>query len=302
MRRWAFAAGILFVGTMAFGYIVNPPSIRPLYQRVAWSDLIVVAKVTQIEEKPARDDELPGQRKRWYTRVARLDVSEVLLGPVKIESVRLAVNPMWMKPPASWSDYDRMFGKGKVPKDTPRVQSLEKGRVGIFFLSRRDPGKVYVPADHPIFTDEEDPAYKAELKRCKRLVRLLADPKTSLRSREHADRRATASMLLWRYCADRYGTNKTESIDAEESKLILGVLADSKWGKTAEDPDEAPMRILYGWVSPLLDTGSESPRPRLSEAERKKVSAGDDTPIQDWVRKHRETFRIKRHVWDVRKK
>ena len=142
MKRWPFAAGLLLIWGMplAFGYIANPPSIRALYQRVAWSDLIVVGKVAEIEEKPARDDELPGQRRGWYSRVG-LEVSEVLLGPDKVKSLRLAVNPMWMKPPASWSDLDRMYGKGKVPKELPRIQPFEKGRQGIFFLSRRSPGR-----------------------------------------------------------------------------------------------------------------------------------------------------------------
>jgi hypothetical protein len=292
MKRWLFAAGPVLVWGMssAFGYIANPPSIRALYQRVAWSDLIVVGKVTEIEEKPARDDELPGQRKGWYTRVARVEVSEVLLGPNKVEPLRLAVNPMWMKPPASWSDLERIYGKGKVPKEMPRVQPFEKGRQGIFFLSRRSPGEVYVPTDHPIFTDKGDPVYEEELKRCKRLVRLLADPKASLRSKDSADRRATAAMLLWRYTVDRYGTNKTELIDAEESKLILGVLAESEWARTAKDPDEAPMHILYGWARPTLDAGSDAPRHSLS--------VDDFDPLREWVQKNREKYRIKRYVWE----
>jgi hypothetical protein len=294
VKRWLFAAGLVLLWGMpsAFGYISNPPSIRALYQRVAWSDLIVVGKVTDIEEKATRDEELPGQPKGWYTRVARVEVSEVLLGPNKVESLRLAVNPLWMKPPASWSDLDRMYGKGKVPKELPRVQPFVKGRQGIFFLSRRSPGEVYVPADHPIFTDKGDPVYEEELKRCKRLVRLLADPKASFRSKDSADRRATAAMLLWRYANDRYGTNMTELIDAEESKLILGVLADSEWVYVSKDPDEAPMHILYGWAYPTLGAGSDAPRRGLS---------GEDyTPVREWLRKNREKYRIKRYVWEVK--
>jgi len=108
MKSWPVAAGLFLVWglTPSFGYIGNPPSIRPLYQRVAWSDLIVVGKIAEIEEKPARDDELPGQPRGWYSRVARLEVSELLLGLDMVASLRLAVNPMWMKPPASWSDLD----------------------------------------------------------------------------------------------------------------------------------------------------------------------------------------------------
>ena len=135
MKSWPFAAGLLLVWGIApaFGYISVPPSISPLYQRVAWSDLIVVGKVAEIEEKPARDEELPGQPKGWYSRVARVVATEVLLGPDKVDSLRLAVNPLWMKPPASWSDPDRLYGKGKVPKELPRVQPFENGRQGIFF-------------------------------------------------------------------------------------------------------------------------------------------------------------------------
>ncbi len=292
MKRWPAAAALILLWAMssAFGNIANPPTVRALYQRVAWSDLIVVGKVAEIEKQPARDDELPGQPTGWYTRVARLEVSEVLLGPDKVKSLRLAVNPMWLKPPASWYDLDRMYGKGNAPKEMPRVQPLEKGRQGIFFLSRRSPGQVYVSTDHPIFTDKGDPVYEAELKRCKRLVRLLTDPKASLRSTDLADRRATASMLLWRYTTDRYGTNKTELIDAEESKLILGVLADSKWTQTARDPDEAPMHLLYGWVYPTLNAGSDAPR--------RAVSVDDFAPLREWVQQNREKYRIRRYVWE----
>jgi hypothetical protein len=294
MKRRLFGVGfvLLWGMTPAFGYIANPPTIRALYQRVAWSDLIVVGKVAEIEEKPARDDELPGQPRGWYSRVARLEVSEVLLGPDKDASLRLAVNPMWMKPPASWYDLDRMYGKGNVPKELPRVQPFEKGRQGIFFLSRRSPGKVYVPTDHPIFTDKGDQVYEEELKRCKRLVHLLADPKASLRSEDRADRRVSVAMLLWRYSTDRYDTSKTELIDAEESKLILGVLADSEWVRVSKDPDEAPMHILYGWVYPTLGAGSDAPRRGLTDE--------DYAPVREWVRKNCEKYRIKRYVWDIK--
>jgi hypothetical protein len=293
MKPWPFAVGLILIWGMpsVFAYIGNPPSIRPLNQRVAWSDLIVVGKVVEFEEQPARDDELPGQPKGWYTRVARVEVSEVLLGPNKVESLRLAVNPLWTKPPASWSDLDRLYGKGKVPKELPRVQPFEKGRQGIFFLSRWSRGEVYVPTDHPIFTDKGDPVYEEELRRCKRLVRLLADPKASLRSKAAADRRATAAMLLWRYTIDRYSMNKTALIDAEESKLILGVLAGSEWAQTAKDPDEVPMPILYGWVYPALDAGSDAPR---------SLSDQDYGPLREWVQKNREKYRIKRYVWEVK--
>jgi hypothetical protein len=93
MKCWLFAAGLVLVWRMpsAFGYIYNPPPIRALYQRVAWSDLIVVGKVADIEEKSARDGELPGQPRGWYTRVARVEVSEVLLGPDKVDSLRLGI-------------------------------------------------------------------------------------------------------------------------------------------------------------------------------------------------------------------
>jgi hypothetical protein len=292
MKRLFLAAACLLAwgSAPAFGYIINPPSIGPLYQRVAWADLIVVGKVTEIEEKPARDQELPGQPRGWYTRVARVEVAEVLLGPNRVASLRLAVNPLWMKPPASWSDPDRLFGKGKVPRELPRVQPFEKGRQGIFFCSRRPPGEVYVPALHPIFTDKGDPVYEEELKRCKRLVRLLADPKASLRSRDPADRRITAAMLLFRYTIDRYGTNKREPIDAEESRLILGVLADSEWVYVSKDPYEEPMHVLYGWVYPALGAGRDAPRRGLSEQ--------DFGPLREWVQKNRDKYRIKRYVWE----
>lgn len=292
MKRSYFTAAFLLAWGIppAYGYIANPPSIRALYQRVAWSDLVVVGKITEIEEKTARDQELPGQPKGWYTRMARVEVVDVLLGPSKVESLRLAVNPLWMKPPASWSDPKRLFGKGKVPKELPRVQPFEKGRQGIFFLSRRSPGEVYVPTLNPIFTDKSDPVYEEELKRCKRLVRLLANPKASLRSEDTADRRITAAMLLWRYTVPRYEPLITEPIDAEESKLILGVLADSQWVYVSKDPYEEPMHILYGWVYPALGAGSDAPR--------RSVSVYDFDPLREWVQKNREKYRIRRYVWE----
>jgi hypothetical protein len=264
-------------------FIANPPTAWALYQRVAWSDLIVNGKVAEVERKPARYTTSPTTPVEWYTRTTRIEVSEVLLGPSKIESVRLAVNPMWLDPPKSWSDT-----RNEPPKGLPRVRALAKGREGIFYLSRHHSGEVYVEAMNPIFTDKDDPAYATELVQCRRLVRLLAEPKKSLQARDPADRLDTAGMLVWRYRVQRYDNQKTEPIDAEESKLILDVLAEVEWNWYPRDPQAVAANRVFEWLAPL--EGMKAP------AERENFEANFTRAAKEWLRANRERHRIQRYL------
>ena len=65
----------------------------------------------------------------------------------------------------------------------------------------------------------------------KHFVKLLNNPKESLKAEKQEDRFTTAAMLITKYRSRSFGGDepKTEAIDADLSKLILTALGEADW-------------------------------------------------------------------------
>jgi hypothetical protein len=267
-------AAFFLVAPAAPAYIGTPITAGPLFIRVGVSDLIVIAKVEEVEQKPSLEENPFAQNRTKNLYVGTLAVSEVILGDRTLKSVKAAAPFYYVT-----INYDDLV---KPQKHAPALKTFRKGREGLFFLQWSPVHKVYSVGLDPLFVEKTDPVYAAELERTRAYAKLLADPKASLRS---DDVTARSTLLVYRYRWPRLCGNAEAPIDAEESKLILDGLAAAKWDIYPNDIRV----ILYNQCFNLI--GGVLPK--------ENVFADDEVArAKAWLAKNRETFRIKKWVWN----
>src|SRR5262249_48089683 len=121
------------------------------------------------------------------------------------------------------------------------------------------------------------------------------DTDAGLKADDRDDRLFTAALLLASYRFPTGGTSavagyRSEPIDAELSKRILGVLAEADWfpkpGADAVNPNQIlrwlELKRADGWT--LVPTGGADFARKLGEAGK------------SWVTTNKETYRIKRLI------
>ena len=216
---------LLLTASAAPAYIGSPITARPLHIRVGAADLIVIAKVVDVEKEPSRPLHVmaPSQRKDLY--VGSLDISEVIHGDKALKSAKAAAPFYYVT-----IDYEKILNgrKDVSVKHAPALRTFKNGREGLFFLQWSPVHKLYLLASDPLFVDKDDPVYGAELERTRYFAKLLADPKAHLQGKDEKDRTATAALLIHHYRWPRVWGNAETEIDAEESKLILGALRQAR--------------------------------------------------------------------------
>ena len=120
----------------------------------------------------------------------------------------------------------------------------------------------------------------------------MADTKKALQSKDADERLVAASIAVAKYRTPKAPfPNKEEPIDAEESKLILSVIANAKWG--AFKFGEPNPQQLFFQLGVTDKDGFQPPR---------KITSPDDmkNAIQGWIRDHGD-YRIKRFVQSTEK-
>ncbi len=281
------SAACLFILATVLG-IAAPPTVRavvpltapPIPKRVALADLIVVGKVTAIEDDLVEASPLvkiPGVSNKVSFRVAVVIVDSALLGGKKDETkVRVAVFQA-----ARRANADR-------PGKPAKVQ-FTADQEGCFFLRKHPDESFYVVQEAFEFLDKEKTKdYDKELALTKKCAQLLADPDAGLEAKDAGDRLLTAAMLIFRCRTPRVVYTKepkTAPIDAAQSKRILTVLAEADWTETKLPSAMAPLSLfLYlgltekdGWRAPI------------------DVKALPDA-AREWLRKNAADFRIQRYV------
>jgi hypothetical protein len=254
------------------------PAPAPIPVRVAGADAVVVGKLGKVEDKTASAAPVPGAKKVDY-QVLTLKVEEGILGARKGDEIRLGFVLPTPPPPGVFRS-----GGGRAVVYSP-------GQEGLFFLTKHADESFYVAPMYFSFTGKQNANYAKELELTKRCVKLLDDPLTGLKSKEAEDRLLTAAMLISRYRQYRPGDGnppKTEAIPADESKLILNVLAESDWTAKAGGPlgyltpqglfNQLGATDKDGWVLP------KAPPAVQIDAARK------------WLKEHADTYRIQRFV------
>lgn len=271
-------AAVLTTALPAKALVVAP---NPLPVRMVNADLVVVGKVTAIEDKGVMARFAPGvQDKREY-RVAVVEIQDTLKGTKGLTKVRVG----FLAPPPPV----RPGGPIISPGGRFRQPSLTVGQEACLFLTPHFEETFFLmPGLYDAVNKQNNPNYDKEVGLLKRAGKLLDDPKASLKAKDPEDRLMTVAMLLTQYRTPKGNVGpkpRMEPVDAELSKLILEALADADW--TARNPQTQLSAQMYfyqlgvtakdGWTQP-------------------KVAKEFVPAAKKWLKENSGTFRIQRYA------
>lgn len=279
MQRFPFVCFLMAVTLVSWPTAASradriaPPA--PL-DRLATSDCVVIGRVTTLEEKLVEARPGPDSKDKVSYQVAIVQVSDAVGSAKGLTHIKVGYIPVPANP-------KRGFGG----------VNLAEGQEVILYLQPHHEAAFHVIPSYFCITDKKNGDYENELALIKKAAKLLDEPVKGLKSKDESDRYRTAAMLIARYRSYRPGlSNQFESIDAEESKLILGVLADTDW--TRSEPELwnlSPLNVFYrlgitqkdGWTVP------NDPKEVVPAAKK-------------WLKEHTDSFRIQRYAAAKEKK
>jgi hypothetical protein len=204
----------------------------PLPDRIVSSDIVVVGRVVALEPKDVEAVFSSESPYRLDYRIAVVKVKEVIHGQKDVKELRLGfISP----------DQDRKVDKtGKVMTTfSPLGFSPAKvGQEGMFFLWKHHQGNFYVNflVFRCFLQSSDTPEFTKNLESARRLSNVLEHPLEALKSENASNRFLAAMMLINRYRPNGAKASKLphKAIDAEESKLLLKILAEADWKDVRE--------------------------------------------------------------------
>jgi hypothetical protein len=245
-----------------------PADALPIPNRVATAEMIVVGRVTLIEDQNVMVAPFPGAKNKTEYKVAVVTVGDALVAPKGTKMVRLGFVPI---PPG-------------VAISPPPFQATV-GQEGCFLLSKHAVGDFQVPAGQLGFIDKKSATFDKDVALIKRCTKILQDANASLKAKDAEDRFLAAAMLVARYRTPRSPNPKTEPVEAEQSKLILQALASADWTPKKDFTQLSPLMVLHRL--PLTkDDGWMPPK------DAKEYAAY----AQRWLKDHADSYRIPRFV------
>ncbi|MGE3807902.1 MAG: hypothetical protein AB7K24_24825 [Gemmataceae bacterium] len=284
MKRTALLSAlfVVFAAGSARSLMVAP---SPLPERLAHADCVVIGKITEIEKKTIKAVPYPGGKELAEYHVAVIKVDEALVGAKGLTHVRVgfiapvAPQPVPNQPnrPIAPIAPRRNFG----PNLTVGLDAcflLDPHHDQTFHIVSGFQGVIAKGKDATEFNKQ-----MAELRRC---AKLLEKPMDGLKSKDANDRFTTAAMLMSRYStpAPYSRDNKRETIDAEESKLILLAIRDGNWNERRFDQ-----------LNPMMTFNRLGAGPKEGWKPPKDFKQFP-TDAKDWLTKNADSFRIQRFV------
>jgi hypothetical protein len=275
--------------------VMRPVDV-PVYQRVGNADCIVVAKVTDIAEKPVTAAAATAVNQKVEYKIATIKISDALTGVKGLTEIKVGFQlPARQVQPG---------GPGGGPIRPPirrppfALPSLAVGQEALLFLNKHPEEEFYVFAGYatqgPV-NKQNNAKFDQDVKEVKRCLKLLTKPMTGLKSKDASERLFTAYLLLDHYRpTTKPGLTfppKTKAIGAEESKLILQVIAEADWTKMDPKLKAYPNTLFSrlgltaadGWTVGRIPPGQNYLQ-FLSEA------------FKAWVKDKGKDYRIQRYV------
>jgi len=223
MKKRLILAGVACLVTVAAAaqakaLMIAPP---PTGMRLGSADLVVVGKVTGFGPKMVKSEMFKGDEREM--QVALVKVGETLAGKAGKE-VKVGFFP----PPP------RQGGGPRIGRGGMSVQ-LKQDEESLLFLTKHPTLKDTYMANNyfDAIAKKDNPNFAKEVETVKKTVKLLDKPIDGLKSKDADDRLLTAALLLTRYRTPRTPGAKLEEIPADESKLILEVIANADWSGRA---------------------------------------------------------------------
>lgn len=265
----------------------------PVPQRVAQAEMVIVGKVTAIEQKAIKTQRFPGDAQPMEYSIAVVKVDEALSGAKGLTHVKVGFLPAQGGAPVPPGDTDGQIKRIRPirpPFRGAEPVTLVKDQEVCLFLQQHHKESFYVIANNGA-VDRKADNFAQEVAEAKKYGQLLNDPMTGLKSKDAEERFKTAALLLTRYRQPLVGASKQEPIDAAESKLILEALAGADWtprpGKFGDFHPQTSFFQLQltpkdGWTQPtdfqqLADSAKE------------------------WLKSNAGTYRIQRFVVEEKK-
>jgi hypothetical protein len=242
MCRW-FTLCCLAVGGLAVLGNFAPAKavairLASVPERAAIADVIVVGKVTAIEDKLVETEIAPGQKVSY--KVASIKVSDGITGAKGVTHVRVGFIPApAVQPPAPGGGIRPIRRGGFNP-------TLEIGQEGCFFLAKFAQGEFFVIPPMSLYLDKKAEGFDKQLALVRKTVAVVAEPMTALKAKEAADRFDAAAILVQKhgvYPTGRAGKVVRKPIDAVESKLILVAILEADWSKN-DDAAMSPLAVF----------------------------------------------------------
>jgi hypothetical protein len=275
MSGWgALLAGVVLLsgGAKAHADMAAPP---PVAGRVAAADCVVVGKVAALEEKPAFAAAFPGAPQKNEYRIAVVTIKERLVGARGLTSVRVSFHPV------QGNNYKRRFYQ----------VNLKAGQHVCLLLRRHFEENFYLATNYYDVLVLPQQGVLQELNQIRQYAGLLARPEAGLKSKTAEERFLTAALLITRYRnSRRFAGQKvqTEAIDARQSQRLLAVLAEVDWNKPRAFGEISPQQVFFqlgltkqdGWDPPQVVQSANE----IANAARA------------WLKKHGDSYRIKRFV------
>ncbi len=285
----------LIVSPLVAKALMIAPS--PVPMRVASSDVVIVGKVTSVEEKPTTS-KMDGVA----YQVAVVKIEQSIKGVKDTTHIRVAwpAPQVAPQPPVDLNQPGRpIIGRPFRPGRGIGNMNLHKDQEALLFLKKHASEPFYVGAEFmSVVNKDNNPNFKAEVADAERGAKVQADPIGSLKSKDPEERYLAAFLQLQKYRTQRTPNPKQEPISAEESKLILTALAQADWSPNQPNRTPGwymmqPQQMFYrlqltaadGWVQPKPDP--KNPRnfqKQIEEAAKK------------WLTDHADKYVIKRFV------
>jgi hypothetical protein len=261
----------------------------PTPDRIVRSDIVVLGRVVAVEPKDVEAVLSSDSPYKLDYRIAVVKVQEVIHGPKEVKELRLGfVSP----------EQDRKADKtGKAMPKLSHLdfRSVNVGQEGLFFLRKHHLDGFYVNfvLFNGFLPSGDAPEFTKNLENARRLGKVLELPLEALKAENASNRFLAAAMLINRYRLHGVKASKLpeKAIDAEESKLLLKVLAEADW----KDVNEAiassmypphPYRVFLQLGATRTD-GYDPPKNAPDFRETLRYT-------QNWLRDNQEKYRIQR--------
>ena len=278
--------GLLALATPVSALVIMLPQPVPL--RVARADMVVLGKVTKIEDKAVSASSYPGAKNKVDYQIAVVKVDDPILNAKGVKEVRVGFIPPRAGGPIG-------VRPGIVPA------TLIEDEEACLFLTKHHDADFYIMANAADAVKKANNAkYETEVEEAKKAAKLIADPMVSLKSKDAEERFLTAGMLIERYRTAKPSATqppKQEPIDAAESKLILAALRDADW--TPPKPQQGrvtvmtPMNSFYRLGLTKEDNWTP-PRPQPN------VPFNPADAAQAWLKENADSYRIKKFVTETK--
>jgi len=220
--------------------------------------------VTGVEEKTTKAPRAKGDPQMVEYRVFTVKVDSAIKGGNGLTHIKvgclvpMAIQPVPVEPVDQPGRLRPALKRPIRPFPIQQPPMLEKGQEVLLFLKPHATEPFYTVNQGGDVIVSTEPNFKGDVELVKKIVKVTAEPMTSLKAKDAADRYLAAALLVLKYRTPT-GPAKEEDVSAEESKLILEGLAAGKFDapQTGRFDPLAPMQVFYqlqpqtaGYVQP----------------------------------------------------